>query len=102
MFRLLVHAIFVLAVACGDEVKPVKVDIYYETLCGDSIRFIKEQLWPTFQALRRTGIADFNMFPYGKGSQKQVSVIESHIFFSLFSIYTNNFQVKGYAKKKSG
>jgi len=70
--RFLIALIFVLTVAYGDEVKPVNVDIFYETLCGDSIRFIKEQLFPTYNALRKTGIVKFNLYPYGKANQTNI------------------------------
>merc|ERR1712002_620928 len=55
----------------GDDTNgnPVKVNLYFETLCGDTIRFIKEQLWPTHQALKGSGVVDVTFYPYGNAKQ---------------------------------
>ena len=45
--------------------KSVRVDIYYEALCTDSIMFIKSQLWPVFKTLYPTGIVTLNLYAYG-------------------------------------
>lgn len=48
---------------------PVRIDVYYETLCPDSIRFIKDQLWPVYKELHTTGIIDVNLYAYGNAHQ---------------------------------
>ena len=42
----------------------VNVDVYFESLCPDSIHFINEQLWPTYKTLDK-GIVQYNFYPYG-------------------------------------
>ncbi|XP_055546176.1 GILT-like protein 1 [Wyeomyia smithii] len=42
----------------------VKVDVYYEHLCPDSIRWISDQLGPSYDALR--DIIDIDFIPFGK------------------------------------
>ena len=34
---------------------PLVLDVYYETLCPDTIRFYREQFYPTWQKLKDTG-----------------------------------------------
>jgi len=50
---------------------PVKVDIFYETKCPDSIRFIKDQMWPVFTTLYGSGIVDLNLYAYGNTEEKK-------------------------------
>jgi len=40
----------------------LKLTVYYESLCPDSIRFITKQLYPTYQKLA----FDVEFVPYGK------------------------------------
>ena len=47
------------------DAAPVKVTLYYESLCPDCKQFIQSQLWPTYQKLSSTGILDLEMVPYG-------------------------------------
>jgi len=47
-----------------EESSKVKIDVYYETLCPDSIQFIRRQLYPTFNKIGQ--IMDINLVPYGK------------------------------------
>ena len=42
------------------------VQVYYESLCPDSIRFIKNQLMPTYEKLGN--YFDVEFVPYGKAS----------------------------------
>nr|XP_047145058.1 gamma-interferon-inducible lysosomal thiol reductase isoform X2 [Hydra vulgaris] len=42
----------------------VNVDIFFESKCPDSIKFIEEQLWPTYQVLDKD-IVSFKFYPYG-------------------------------------
>lgn len=44
----------------------VKVSVYYETLCPDSIAFIVSQLWPVFKTVG--SIIEVDLVPYGKAS----------------------------------
>lgn len=44
----------------------VKVSVYYETLCPDSIQFITQQLWPTYQKVK--DIINIELIPFGKAS----------------------------------
>lgn len=48
----------------------VKVSVFYETLCPDSIAFIRYQLYPTFQNV--SDIMDVELVPYGKASYTQL------------------------------
>ncbi|KAJ9582816.1 hypothetical protein L9F63_022835, partial [Diploptera punctata] len=47
----------------------VRLSVYYESLCPDSIRFIKYQLHPTYLLLGNYMHVDF--VPYGKASQSR-------------------------------
>jgi len=47
----------------------VKIDVYYETLCPDSIQFIRQKLYPTFGKIGE--IMDINLIPYGKAEHTQ-------------------------------
>lgn len=44
----------------------MKVDIFYESLCPDSIRFIADQLRPNYQELKQH--LQINFIPFGKSS----------------------------------
>ncbi|KAK5650636.1 hypothetical protein RI129_001665 [Pyrocoelia pectoralis] len=46
--------------------KLVKVSIYYEALCPDSVKFINEQLYPAYQKINSLITVDF--VPYGRAS----------------------------------
>ena len=45
---------------------PVQIQVYYETLCPDSIRFVAEQLYPTYQKLGQ--YLNIEFIPYGFAS----------------------------------
>nr|CAB3255258.1 gamma-interferon-inducible lysosomal thiol reductase [Phallusia mammillata] len=45
---------------------PVQVDVYFESLCPDSIRFITTMLYPTWEKLESTGIMNVKIVPFGK------------------------------------
>jgi len=68
---LIVTVICILSICNAANSNPiypkVRVDVFYETKCPDSIRFIKTQMWPTYKEL--TGIVDFNVYPYGNCNQ---------------------------------
>uniref|UniRef100_T1J742 Micro-fibrillar-associated protein 1 C-terminal domain-containing protein n=1 Tax=Strigamia maritima TaxID=126957 RepID=T1J742_STRMM len=46
--------------------KAVQIDVYYESLCPDSVKFITKQLWPAYQKL--SSIISLQLVPYGKAS----------------------------------
>ena len=58
--------LYVLTSAQSDS--RVKVSVYYETLCPDSIAFIRYQLFPTFEAIPE--ILNADLVPFGKASYK--------------------------------
>lgn len=48
---------------------PVKLDLYYETLCPDTRKFVLEQLAPTFASLG-TELLDIELVPYGSAKEQ--------------------------------
>lgn len=53
--------------------QPVKLVVYYESLCPDSFRFFKEQLWPTWQKL--SGIINLSLIPFGNAYVSKILYI---------------------------
>lgn len=53
--------LLLLAVAARADDR-VKVSVYYETLCPDSIAFITKQLWPTYQKMKDIMIVDLVVY----------------------------------------
>lgn len=51
---------------------PVKVELYYESLCPGCRAFIMGQLFPTFQKLAASEIIDIGLYPYGNARETQV------------------------------
>ncbi|XP_055330576.1 gamma-interferon-inducible lysosomal thiol reductase-like [Paramacrobiotus metropolitanus] len=49
------------------DAEPVLLEVFYETLCPNSIAFIKNQLYPTVQQI--ISIVNVSMVPYGKATQ---------------------------------
>ncbi|KAL2725304.1 gamma-interferon-inducible lysosomal thiol reductase-like [Vespula squamosa] len=47
----------------------VNVNVYYESLCGDSIRWIKDQLLPNYASLRKH--LKITLIPYGKAKHSR-------------------------------
>lgn len=72
----------------------MKVSVYYETLCPDSIAFIRNQLWPAHGSVGE--IMDIDLIPYGKAAVRQLlfclSAFHQHaISFSVpFMQYEEN------------
>ncbi|XP_066156178.1 gamma-interferon-inducible lysosomal thiol reductase-like [Euwallacea fornicatus] len=65
----------VLSVAQGKtlraEEETLKVQIFYETLCPDSIAFITEHLYPTYIVLKKW--IDLELIPWGHASEQIVN-----------------------------
>lgn len=53
----------------NSEADPVLLEVYYETLCPDSIAFVVNQLYPTVQQIN--DIINVSLVPYGKATEKQ-------------------------------
>ena len=53
----------------------VNIQVYYESLCPDSINFITQQLYPTYQALGNYMNIEF--IPFGNAD---VSILDSNIY----------------------
>jgi len=68
---LLLMCLFLTASVNGQDVsaKPVKVSVYYEALCPDSINFIRNQLWPSYQSIKE--IMDVDLVAYGKATHRR-------------------------------
>ena len=47
------------------DASPVKVTLYYESLCPDCKQFIQYQWYPAYQKLQSSGILDVELVPYG-------------------------------------
>ncbi|XP_069956198.1 gamma-interferon-inducible lysosomal thiol reductase [Cherax quadricarinatus] len=59
-----------LAEVTGEPGAPVKVSVYYETLCPDSQRFITNQLYPVW--LNLMDIMEIDINAYGKANDTEV------------------------------
>ena len=53
------------------DTEPVKVELYYESLCPGCRNFINTMLFPTFDKLRDTGVMEVELVPYGNAHQSQ-------------------------------
>ncbi|XP_076625917.1 gamma-interferon-inducible lysosomal thiol reductase 1 isoform X1 [Colletes latitarsis] len=60
----------VLVAGDGLSKQVIEVDVYYESLCPDSMRWIKNQLAPSYDALKNN--IHVNYITYGKASQKNL------------------------------
>ncbi|KAL7632414.1 UNVERIFIED_CONTAM: hypothetical protein RMT77_017268 [Armadillidium vulgare] len=58
-----IFAIFCIQLIQGQTADPVRVTVYYESLCPDSIRFFTEQLEPTYGEL--CSIMEVESYAYG-------------------------------------
>uniref|UniRef100_A0A2P2I849 Gamma-interferon-inducible lysosomal thiol reductase-like n=1 Tax=Hirondellea gigas TaxID=1518452 RepID=A0A2P2I849_9CRUS len=55
-----------LAGVLAEDAPPVKMDLYYETMCPYSQDYFYSQLYPTFEELGY--IMDVNLYPYGNAN----------------------------------
>lgn len=53
----------------GGAAPPVNVSLYYESLCPGCRGMIHGQIYPTYQALKSTGIVNIQLFPYGNARE---------------------------------
>lgn len=75
------HVIYAILVAVllatvKSQSTKVRVEVYYETLCPDSIRFLIQQLIPKYADIKDK--IDLTLYPFGKA---EVWFGESTIFF---------------------
>ncbi|KAF7268135.1 hypothetical protein GWI33_018698 [Rhynchophorus ferrugineus] len=71
MFKFIIVAsllAFTSAKSIRDQ-EPVQVQVYYETLCPDSIAFITQQLYPNYLIFGPDGLIDIELVPYGHASE---------------------------------
>jgi len=68
----LLFLVFVAGASAQESAKKLKVSVYYETLCGDSKRFIRSQLYPVKTSPLGEHF-DVELVPYGKASTVKVS-----------------------------
>lgn len=54
------------------ESSPVKVELYYESLCPGCREFISGQLFETWKTLQKTGILSVGLYPYGNAKESQL------------------------------
>ena len=64
-------ALFLVAQVANAESK-VKVDVYYETLCPDSIGFLIRKLIPNYDSM--TSMMQLNLIPFGKAEVSQLDI----------------------------
>ncbi|XP_046400077.1 GILT-like protein 1 [Ischnura elegans] len=57
---------------------PVQVDIYYESLCTDSIAFITKQFYPTYQKMGK--YMKVNFIPYGNSNKTKDEATGGYTF----------------------
>ena len=50
----------------GAQSPSLKLSVFYESLCGDSIRFITTQLFPTWQHFADDQTLQIDLVPFGK------------------------------------
>jgi len=54
------------------SVEEIRVDVYFESLCPDSRKFIANQLWPIFEEFHDTASFKLSMYPYGNANSTWV------------------------------
>jgi len=61
-----------------ENAEPVKLSLYYESLCPDCQLIIAKQLFPVWESLRSSGIMTVDLVPYGNAND---SVVEGKRVF---------------------
>ncbi|XP_002126795.2 gamma-interferon-inducible lysosomal thiol reductase-like [Ciona intestinalis] len=56
-----------------EAAEPVKIELYFESLCPGCRQFITTQLYPTWMSLKESGIMTASMVPYGNAKEVQLS-----------------------------
>ncbi|XP_029827235.2 gamma-interferon-inducible lysosomal thiol reductase [Ixodes scapularis] len=64
--------------ACEEPGAKVNVEVFYESYCPDSKRFVLEQLNSTYSEL--SNIMELQLIPYGKASRRQVPSTKWYTF----------------------
>ena len=59
------------------DAEPVKVALYYESICKPCRQLITYQLYPAYMTLYSTGILDITLVPFGN----------AYVSYQLFSYY---------------
>ncbi|XP_022910307.1 GILT-like protein 1 [Onthophagus taurus] len=70
MVKLFLFGVLFIATIALSSQEPLKVSVFYESLCPDSIRFITQQLAPNYDALAEKIFVDF--VPYGKATHELI------------------------------
>ena len=68
------------------EAPSVKLSVYYESLCGDSIRFITTQLFPAWQHFADDQTLQLDLVPFGKADVR----LDRSFTSSSFNILLNS------------
>nr|XP_022910310.1 GILT-like protein 1 isoform X1 [Onthophagus taurus]XP_022910311.1 GILT-like protein 1 isoform X2 [Onthophagus taurus]XP_022910312.1 GILT-like protein 1 isoform X3 [Onthophagus taurus] len=71
MIKLLFFGVLFTATIALSSQEPLKVSIFYEALCPDSISFIAQQFAPNYDTLAEKITVDF--LPYGLGSHELIN-----------------------------
>ncbi|XP_017771431.1 PREDICTED: gamma-interferon-inducible lysosomal thiol reductase-like [Nicrophorus vespilloides] len=69
--KIYVFSLLLLAFTINVEGSKLKVSIYYEGLCSDSITFLNNQVLPAYAIIGE--YVDLDLIPYGKASQQLVN-----------------------------
>ena len=48
---------------------PIKIELYYESLCPGCRALILKQLFPTYEKLQSSGILEIGLYPYGNANE---------------------------------
>ena len=67
----------------------VKLSVFYESLCGDSIRFITHQLFPTWQHFADDQTLQLDLVPFGKATVRLYRSWRLFISMSILKFTAN-------------
>ncbi|XP_018560781.1 uncharacterized protein LOC108903177 [Anoplophora glabripennis] len=57
---------FAILCVCGSSAQKIKISVYYETLCSDSVRYLVNQFYPAYQNLADN--MEVDLVAYGKAN----------------------------------